>query len=311
MIGETIQSPRPAALGAILWGVLATGLAVAAVVTSTIHLAIGAILPFLAAVFLSISRRPRFVAHLTHEGIELEHGKTFVHFDDIDEVVLKEGEVREAGDKQYAIQVFHRDGFFTIPARVNVPSAELHEFLQSRAPAADSDRPINPELRAYLTRQEDLFGEEKVMAYWARRTAPRRDNVVGKRVSLAVTLAGVCWMFIGPSHPSLRHWFAAGCVTFAFGAFFCLLFWLVDRRGHSQLTKLRDATLIISPAGIALVQGKLRGELVWDELRDVKLNERGHLAGVVLTVEGAAIRIEDIYHRPVREIHRRIMGYWK
>src|SRR5262245_48830285 len=310
MIGETIQSPRPAALGGILWGVLAAGLAAGAAVTSTIHLAIAAILPLLAAVFLSINRRPRFVAHLTHEGIELVSSKTFVHFDDIDEVALKEGEVRLVGE-QYAIQVFHRDGFFTIPARVNVPSAELHEFLQSRVPAVDSDRPINPELRAYLTRQEDLFGEEKVMAYWSRRTAPRRDNVVGKRVSLAVALAGVCWMLIGPLHPSLRPWFAAGCVTLAFGGFFCLLFWLIDRRGHSQLTKLRDATLIISPAGIALVQGKLRGELVWDELRGVKLNERGHLAGVILTVEGAAIRIEDIYHRPVREIHRRIMGYWK
>src|SRR5262249_13061161 len=169
MIGETIQSPRPAALGGILWGVLAAGLAAAAAVASIVHLAIAAILPLLAAVFLSINRRPRFVAHLTHEGIELVSSKTFVHFDDIDEVVLKEGEVREVGDKQYAIQVFHRDGFFTIPARVNVPSAELHEFLQSRVPAVDSDRPINPELRAYLTRQEDLFGEEKVMAYWSRR----------------------------------------------------------------------------------------------------------------------------------------------
>jgi hypothetical protein len=311
MIGECIQSPRPAAWGGILWGLFAAGFAVAAAATRTIHLAIFAILPFLAGVVLLVARRPRFVAYLTDEGIELEPGRTLVYYDDIDEVAVKEGQVRETGDTQYALQVFHRNGFFTIPATVNVPSQALHEFLKSQLPRASQQPPIHPELCAYLTRQEDLFGQEKVMVYWSRKSLTRPDLTVGKRLSLALALAGVCWMVIAPCHASVRGWFAAGVVALIFGSFLYLLFWLAERRGHTRIATLRDASLIIGPAGIALIQGKLRGELVWDELRDVKLKQRGHLAGVILTVEGASIRIEDIYHRPLREIHRRIVDYWK
>ena len=34
-------------------------------------------------------------------------------------------------------------------------------------------------------------------------------------------------------------------------------------------------------------------------------------AGIVLSVEGANIIILDIYHRPLKEIHERVLDYWE
>jgi hypothetical protein len=75
----------------------------------------------------------------------------------------------------------------------------------------------------------------------------------------------------------------------------------------------RESSLVVSPAGLALAQGDLKGELRWKELRKVKLRERGTTGQrrIEMRVEGAQIDIMDLYDSPISEIHRQIMHYWE
>jgi hypothetical protein len=72
--------------------------------------------------------------------------------------------------------------------------------------------------------------------------------------------------------------------------------------------------------GLALIQGDLRGELRWDELRDIRfrpgggsissVSGEGNLRGIHLIVEGATIVIVDLYDRPLSLIYQQLRGYW-
>jgi hypothetical protein len=85
-------------------------------------------------------------------------------------------------------------------------------------------------------------------------------------------------------------------------------------------SKLRRASLVISPKGIALAQADLKGQMSWDEVREIKFVRHttgkhalfgglgGH--GIVLTVPGAMIVIPDIYDRPLPLIHQLMLYYW-
>ncbi len=74
----------------------------------------------------------------------------------------------------------------------------------------------------------------------------------------------------------------------------------------------REASLVIGPAGLALSQGDLTGELRWKELRDVKFKDKAATGQrrIELRVEGAQINIMDLYDSPMNEIHRQITQYW-
>jgi hypothetical protein len=83
-----------------------------------------------------------------------------------------------------------------------------------------------------------------------------------------------------------------------------------------------ESSLVISPAGIALIQGDLRGEMRWDELRDVRLgggksnfglgdaNQTAWLPSIQLVVAGAVVRIFDVYDRPLVTIAKIVRTLW-
>ena len=80
------------------------------------------------------------------------------------------------------------------------------------------------------------------------------------------------------------------------------------------------SSLVLSPVGLALVQGDLQGELRWEQLRDVQLVSKPRFfqmgqenvrTGIWLRVEGAQIVIADIYDRPLPIIFERIKAYWR
>jgi hypothetical protein len=114
-------------------------------------------------------------------------------------------------------------------------------------------------------------------------------------------------------------WGGGGVVLCVLGALFYFLFWLQGRklfgpRGWEQ------SSLVVGPEGLALVQGHLKGELRWDELRDVQmwskprgfqLSQADSYPGIALSVEGARIVIADIYDRPLYFIRDCIKRYWR
>ena len=56
-----------------------------------------------------------------------------------------------------------------------------------------------------------------------------------------------------------------------FGGLFALLFWLIARQvSGANIKGWTKASLVISPLGLALVQGDMKGEMHWDELESLK-----------------------------------------
>ena len=90
--------------------------------------------------------------------------------------------------------------------------------------------------------------------------------------------------------------------------------------GH-RIRNWRASALVVGPAGLALMQGEMRGQLRWDELRKVEFrhkrpwyqydSSREPTRGIRLTVEGATILIADIYDRPLPLIYKQIRAYWR
>jgi hypothetical protein len=324
MIDQTIVTPLRFPIGALLCGLATVGLVAIAAGTGNAHVAVAALLPGLYTLVLLLGRRPAFRARVTEDGVELSHPPSLVRFDEIEKVLTPSGAYNDDRDMEsasFAIRVYHERGFFTIPAGLNVSSRDVWQLLQSRAGGkTSSPTRINPELRDYLRRQLQVFGPEKVRVYVARdRLTPLTSGHIGRRVGLATLATGVVWVIVGAAIPE-PGWIAAGVMAVLFGALFALLFWLAGRTANAKVRNWREAGLIISPEGLALIQGDLRGELHWEEIRDVTyrtkpasfaLTPGQAAAGIVLTVEGATIRIADIYHRPLKEIHEHVMDYWE
>jgi hypothetical protein len=94
-----------------------------------------------------------------------------------------------------------------------------------------------------------------------------------------------------------------------------------SRRGLRRTVKHPEqATVIITPLGIAMMQGDTRGEVAWNEIKHVNLRTKppgfaitgsGLTTGVELALGGAMVRIVDIYDRSQQEIYERIMANWR
>jgi hypothetical protein len=225
-----------------------------------------------------------------------------------------------AGPRSYPIQVIHENGVVRIPARLNVPSDQVYTFLYSRF-SSHGSRDVHPTLADYLRYQERRFGAGRVWSYRARRYRgmPSRHPRFSL-FCLAVVLAGLAWGVIGTLR-SEPGWAVGGFLgAFAFGL--CAGALALQARPLAVPAKLRQASLVITPAGIALAQADMQGQLNWDEVRAVQYKPHvpygspmfggGSLqgAGIVLKVAGALIVIFDVYDRPLPLIHQLIRYYW-
>ena len=107
-----------------------------------------------------------------------------------------------------------------------------------------------------------------------------------------------------------------GLVIVAIGA----LVVLTKASQRKKIRSQRNFSVVITPTGLALCQRELKGELRWDEIREVRLRQRGGrltvtaegaAAGIELQVPGAVIKILDLYDRPLAAIHERIVQNWQ
>ena len=83
------------------------------------------------------------------------------------------------------------------------------------------------------------------------------------------------------------------------------------------LRNWKNASLVIGPQGMAMVQGTIQGEVRWPELLDIRFQSKPRgftigsssaIHGILLRVKGANIVIADIYDRPLYVIHNRILA---
>ncbi len=221
-----------------------------------------------------------------------------------------------SGNGQFPIFVTHAGGLLTIPASINDSSTAVYEFLCNNF-ESNVTANIPLALKDYADEQFATFGDEKVYCFSARETiAPRPHRPRLRAFSLGMVVGGVLWLLAGIVTP---EWFAGGVVVVVFGFLFFLLTFAQPATGTQHIKNWRNSFLIVSPAGIGLVQGPLKGKLRWDELRRVKLNEKvksfrlsaaSAQKGILLDVTGSQIVIADIYNEPLFNVHQKIMGYY-
>ncbi len=127
-------------------------------------------------------------------------------------------------------------------------------------------------------------------------------------------------MIVAAAGKDFFPWLPVGIVLAVFGGLFYLLFRLPATATGVRIKNWRQASLVISPVGLAMVQGDVQGELRWNEVQNVQLRGRAkgiHVTsettkpGIVLSVEGAKILIADIYDQPLATIHEKILEYWR
>ncbi len=324
----TVVSSRPASgVGAVLWAVLAAAALVAAVATESPHWAVFAILPLLIALALMLSSEPVTRFEITESGLSFEEPEVvFVPFADLQGLTAADS----AGRERFAIQVYHSGGVVGIPARIDVSSKDLYQFLLSRLPPVPEPNPdeLPAALRKFVAEQIETFGPEKVQVYLARRYPPVRSNHKAVAVSWAVAFTGLLWGVAGGvlvalyANPPAKDesgfiWIGFGILLFLFGLLFALV---ASRKGTiARVPGWDKSCVVISPGGIALSQGSLKGKMRWEELREIDFPARPRLGlataggvaqGIGLLVEGAYLVIADYYNRPLSWIHRQLTAYW-
>ncbi|MBA4062747.1 MAG: hypothetical protein C0501_03400 [Isosphaera sp.] len=328
MTGTVVRSEPRVSLVAVLFLVLA-GLCVAgAVAAQTVHLAVLALLPGVMGLCALVSTDPavRFEVRGDGLGFEAPDG-VFVRYDDIEGLTA----ARDATGDEFEMLLYHPGGVVRIPPRLSVSSRALYKFLMARLPPPGCDPEAVPRpLAGWAGEQVELFGRDRVFVYAARRHPPASTSGGHVLASVSVALAGLAVVaaavVLGAVLPGrngrggwdeMIPWCILGMVLVLLGSVFAVAYWLARRSG--QVKNWRGSCLVVSPGGIALVQGPLKGKMRWDELRAVEYPSRprfgltsagGAAKGIGLLVEGAYLVVADYYDRPLAVIYSNLRAYW-
>jgi hypothetical protein len=315
MIGTTLEARRNPPIGAGLWG-LAAVLCAALVALFDIAalFAMAAVFAAIAVTLLASRERP-FRARLEENGISLLHSGEFLPYAKIESLAAGPS-LGAKNPHQYAIDLHTATRTVRVPAAIDVATPELERFLRSHLPPRIVAVP-DPDVDEFLNRQLEQFGAQQV--FWS---GPARDPVNLTRVSvrrawLACLLAGLVVLIVGvtmiesrdrgpANRRAVDHYtgvIAVGAVSLVVGLLGLLIHISLTRRSHPKVKNFELSSLVISPLGIALRQGDLKGELKWEEIRGVKLPRNKPLS---LQLAGVAIQIFNIYDRSLVEIQDRM-----
>lgn len=320
-LDRQIESTPTFPLGTTLFGLLGVALVAGFFASGEAGLAIGSIPCWVLALVLFVTRQSGFSAVVTKAGLEIREAGQMISFESIQNVVFN-GKVDKDGQyptQQAAIHVSHETGTLLIPANIDIPSNELFSLLCHRFQPIDV-RNLNPLLEDYQSEQVSTFGDEKVYRFTARqKVSPlSTGGRMAKAIGAGMMLSSVGWFVAASMHD--EGWIAGGIILLIVGL---VVFLVGFSKGHSPVAQIKDwenSGLVISPVGLALIQGPLKGRMRWEELKDVKFNQgrrsfqasSGPLqSGILLHVEGSFLVIADLYNQPIATVHERIMTYWR
>lgn len=272
-----------------------------------------------AAVILVMMRRVRFRGFVKEEALVIEQPTEQV----IPWGSIRAVQVESARKKPVAIHVLHEKGSLAIPLRACQEPGKLVPFLTGFIPETPCEA-LPRELQQYYQNMAEKFGREKVYAFRGRQQVANSERgQFGRALGLSCVIAGIVWIVAGLVLQSKTFygegWAVAGVVFFLLGIIVYLAF--------SQSRKLRggvgiwkEAGVVISPVGLALMQGKkTRGEMQWDELKQLIYPtrtgfldvDRSRTGNIRLDFGGGSIEIVDVYCHPLDVIHQRIQQYWR
>jgi len=140
-------------------------------------------------------------------------------------------------------------------------------------------------------------------------------------VCLGLVIASALWLTVGITQGrGFEGWLGAGGTLGLLSLLIGLLFVLHGQQKTPRLKNWQKSGLVIGPAGLALEQGELVGELRWEEVHKIvdrtagvsfTLDSRATQPCLRLDVAGASIMLFDLYHRPLRYIHDLIGSFWQ
>jgi hypothetical protein len=318
LVGQTLRGRKSFPLGGVVFGLLILLVLALAAAVGDAHILFWAVLPAVFSLTFLLARPAAFSCAITSQGVELARPRLTLSYGDIQEVFAPD---RRKGADCFAIHLLYTKGFITIPARLDRPSEDVYRFLVNQPLSLTDDRNVPSVLANFLRIQESLFGPENVWVYRACPSLPLgRAARSGMLIGLALLLTGITWVVAGGVFRASSNWFAAGMVCVISGPILAFLCWLIGRQhGGSRIKNWRRSCLVLTPGGIALVQGHLKGELKWREVLGMKIRKKPAFSvaggqesgpGLVLSVDGAAIVLADIYHRPLEHIYRLMRRFW-
>jgi len=327
MNDRTIASGPVFPYGVALWGCLAAVAFSVGLASGNVQYAVAALPACALAVGLATVRPASFRCEAADDGLRLPDPDRVISYDSIQSATIAgmPQEPREGRLKVGPVMVMHRDGVLEIPRNVNADLRTFYRDLLTKVCGSGS-RDVNPQLDSLVKTEEGNFGPDRVWTFRSREHLGRRPSTRRGRVcSLLLMLAGLGWtvlsFYVAPGNrrdPS--PWLVFGILLI----FIAFLNWIrlkaKQRHPDARLRGRREASLVVSPTGIAMIQGAAKGQMRWDELRDVVLSagpRRFRLSttrsrpGLQLVVEGAVIRIADIYDRPLPVIAAVIRRLWR
>jgi hypothetical protein len=318
MTGQTIRSRASLPLIVLLLLAAAVALDVAAGLAGRSEFAIGSLPLWCITAALYATRPRRFAATFTDTALEVEVPPQTIPYEKMQGLLAGGRPVDPVrkGARTFPIRVFHEDGVLDIPAETDVPSDDVYRYLYFKIPAR-STQPVHADLADHLRRKQREHGVERVWTYGPRTHAGRPFPSRALRVCAALFVSGLGWIVYGALTAGGEPWLIFGAVLSVFSVLFGAIL-AATRRLQVARVKNGRASLVISPDGLAVLQGSLTGEMRWDEMIDVSLaaktgahqfgtdNTPG-VGGILLKVSGINILLIDAFDRPLPLIYYQIL----
>jgi len=317
MVGQTIDSRSPFPLAAIVLLLGAAALAACALITSNPHILIAAILPLIVGVCAWCGRPGNLVLTIENDGLQSFGTAKKLYYSDMTEVAIGGGQFDANFAKLPAlpIEIHHLGGCLVVPPQMNVPLTDFYRFLVSRVPARPP-RPIPEALADYVNEQTLKFGADKVHVIHTRRSLSERwRRRRSAWICAGIILTGLIWavlsigvLVMAPRRDEFTGWLVGGVMLGMVGA---LVYFATGskhaRPSHLQAARFPNSCLVLSPAGLAMVQGDLKGAMPWREITGVstKMSQwlrPSRVAGLQIRVRGSEIIAFDIYERTPAEL---------
>lgn len=326
MIGQTIDARPSTSFFIFALPVIAIGLVVWAVLSANPHLAIAAVLPLVVALGVWLGRPKHVVLVIEPDGLQIFGTHHKIRYADIQDIAVGGSLLDRDADSVPALpmQIEYAGGCLIVPPEMNVDRGQFYRFLTSQTPV----RPVKPTpvaLAPHAEAQVAKFGADKVQIIHTRRMIVERWRQSRRKwIGGSFFAVGVIWLAIGigvlvmhPKQDEYTGWVVGGVLMSLFAGV-ALFFSSAKRARQADQVAMKhpDSCIVISPAGLAMSQGDLRGVVAWREIEKVAYKNsqflsRSGVGGLQLRVRGGEILVFDIYERSLvelAEIVRRNLG---
>ena len=265
---QEIVSAESFPLMGLIWGLLGIGMLAVGMIQLNPHWFIASVPAIALACGLFLFRPPQIIGRLEETALVLTVPGITIPYDSIESVTLA-GRPQEAEGKlrRGSIVLIHPAGILTIPARLNLPVEDLYRELLQRT-AGSGSRDVHGDLQSHAAKEIEIFGEDHV---WTFRRRTGHVGCAGNRRQFACFLllgiAAVFWcvapfLFFNAAKSSEgMAWLGFGMILAMSSVIGMLTTVKSSRLVKKLVPRWEESSLVISPSGIALIQGDLRGQM--------------------------------------------------